>query len=472
MFLKRKTSLTSRMTVAYSVSFIGLLLIVTVYLYWSLSHALEYRDEKFFKFRFGVLHSLTINHQIDDLRLRIEKEWPPRTSEVFFVRVLKNDRLISQSHGGEWIFKAFGRKKFSTLRASSQLSSKLVPLRDRVFRILISNWDVGNDKYSAIIALDRTEESLLLDEYRNRLIFVLFIGFVGSMLICLQVARRGLRPIQEMEKTAARINSSNLDERMHPAEMPDELARLGKTFNAMLDRLRTYFDQLQRFSADIAHELRTPINNISGELQVTLGKERDSEYYKNSIGSCLEECGRICHIIDSLLFLAHAENPQIELSREKINLRKELAITLEFYEPAASEKGITCSLAVDPQLTLNVERILFQRAIGNLLSNAIKNTPSPGKIVISAAKKDEQIEIAISDSGVGISSEHVPFIFDRFYRVDASRSTGSGGSGLGLAIVKSIASIHGGEVGIESSLQTGTRVRLSFPGQSTSSTDS
>ncbi len=245
--------------------------------------------------------------------------------------------------------------------------------------------------------------------------------------------------------------------------MPSELAHLATTFNAMLDRLGASFERLQRFSADIAHELRTPVNNISGELQVALGKDRESQFYKDTMGSCLEECSRISRVMDSLLFLAHAENPRMEITKEAINLKRELQGAIDFYEPIATDNGIECLLDVDSSLELVAERTLFQRAVGNILSNALKKTAGPGFIGVTARQNDGEIEIEISDTGEGIAAEHLPHVFDRFYRVDASRSADSGGSGLGLAIVKSIAHIHGGEVRIQSQLGKGTAVFLHFP---------
>jgi len=463
---KKTLSLTARLTIAYTLSSVSLILIATLYLYWSLVHALNYRDEKFFTSKAEAVRSLLSRpDNRRDLHFRIETEWPALTSEMFFVRLMDaKGGIIAESPGGSGIFErtpipvTLGRPV-----NPGNSDARILSHGGEVFRAFTSFLELDGKHYTVQIALNRTEESALIDEYRNRLMMVLVVCLLGSAFACLQIARRGLRPIHVMAQTAAKITSSNLDEKMLPSEMPSELAHLAKTFDAMLDRLKASFERLQRFSADIAHELRTPINNISGELQVALGKDRPVEYYKDAIGSCLEECSRISRIIDSLLFLAHAENPRIELSKERVDVCKELEGTLEFYEPAAAEKGIQCRLFVDEGVMVIAERTLFQRAVGNILSNAIKNTERSGQIEIRASRKPTEVEIEIVDSGAGIPPEHLPHLFDRFYRVDASRSKDSGGSGLGLAIVKSIASIHGGDVKIRSAVGVGTRVSLLLP---------
>jgi len=463
---KKKLSLTARLTIGFTLSSVTLVLISTLYLYWSLVTALKYRDENFFSSRIEAIRSLLAR---DDggkaLRFRIEKEWPARTSEVFYIRLLdESDRVLAESPGENQILRMLPSPETVRLRSGKTISPReLIHLGSQAYRSFISTLDHGGANYFVQIALDRTQEDDLLTGYRNRIIAVLIACFVVCCLICVQISRRGLQPIREMEQKAARITSSNLDEKIQPGDMPLELAHLAKTFNEMLDRLRGSFERHQQFSADIAHELRTPINNISGEIQVTLGKGRSLEYYEEVLGSNLEECARISRIIDSLLFLAHAENPRISLSKEPINLQKELQAVLEFYEPAATENGVTCRLKVEGEILINVERTLFQRAVGNILSNAIKKTDASGKIEISASHTRDEVEIAVTDSGVGIPEEHLPHLFDRFYRVDASRSKDLGGSGLGLAIVKSIASIHGGDVEITSKVGIGTRVCLSLP---------
>jgi two-component system heavy metal sensor histidine kinase CusS len=245
--------------------------------------------------------------------------------------------------------------------------------------------------------------------------------------------------------------------------LPAELSVLAGTFNEMLDRLQESFDRLARFSADIAHELRNPVNNLRGEAEVALGKPRSPEEYREVLGSCLEECGRLSHMIDNLLFLARAEHPQTQIAKESLNVAQELRTVRDFYEAAAAEGGVSLAVSVDGQLITNLDRTLFQRALANLVANALAHTPSGGTVLLSACRCDGTVRVDVTDTGAGIAQEHVAHVFDRFYRADPARSNVAGRVGLGLAIVKTIASLHGGSAEITSQVGRGTTVSLIFP---------
>jgi two-component system heavy metal sensor histidine kinase CusS len=227
---------------------------------------------------------------------------------------------------------------------------------------------------------------------------------------------------------------------------------------------------LARFSSDIAHELRTPINNLRGEVEVALSKPRSPDEYAEVLGSALEECLRLSRMIDSLLFLARAENPQSEIRREPLDVRKELAAVREFYDAAAVDADVQLDLASSDEIVAPLDRTLFQRAVGNLLENALAHTSAGGHICLDAVRENGMLYLSVADDGCGIPSDHLSRVFDRFHRVDAARSMNGGGAGLGLAIVKTIATLHGGDVKIESRVGRGTRVTLSIPmGQMTKS---
>jgi len=231
----------------------------------------------------------------------------------------------------------------------------------------------------------------------------------------------------------------------------------------MLGRLETAFARLSQFSADIAHELRTPLNNMRGELDVALQKPRSAPEYEEIIGSCLEECGRLGRIIDSLLFLARSEDPATQIERERFDLAHELANIREFFEATAQEAGVTLNTELSGPLDIEWNRSLFQRAIGNLVTNAIGHTPRGGTITLHACADASAVAVEVADTGCGISSEHLPYLFDRFYRTDHFRKAANGGFGLGLAIVKGIVELHGGSVSVASQLNRGTQVRLHIP---------
>jgi two-component system heavy metal sensor histidine kinase CusS len=314
------------------------------------------------------------------------------------------------------------------------------------------------------VAFDRTYEEALLAGYRRNLWLVLGSALLLCALTGYQIARRGLRPLAEITATARRIRSTTLHERLTLSHVPAELFALAGTFNEMLDRLEESFQRLTRFSADIAHELRTPVNNLRGEAEVALGKARSPAEYRDVLGSCLEECGRLTQMIDSLLFLARADSPETQIARERLDVGRELAVVREFYEAAASEVGVALTVVCPDPVPAALDRTLFQRAVGNLVANALAHTPPGGTVTLAAARDGDAVRVEVADTGCGIPPEHLAHVFDRFYRADPARSTASGRVGLGLAIVKGIVTLHGGSARIASDVGRGTRVTLVFAG--------
>jgi two-component system, OmpR family, heavy metal sensor histidine kinase CusS len=313
------------------------------------------------------------------------------------------------------------------------------------------------------LALDETTNRRHLATYRRRLWLVIGGGFVVSLAVGYGIVRHGMRPVRRVQEAAGRLRSGNLHERVDPRGYPAEVAELAATFNDMVGRLDESFQRLSRFSADIAHELRTPINNLRGEADVALRRERTPAEYRDVLASSLEEYAKLAHLIDSLLFLARAEDPKTVIRRERVDLGAELASIGEFYGAAAEEAGVTLRVRVDTKLSASVDRALFQRAVGNLVQNAIAYTGSGRTVVVTAAREAEGVQVDVRDTGPGIPPEHLKNLFDRFYRVDAARSKSSGGFGLGLAIAKSIATLHGGSLEIASKLGEGTCATLVLP---------
>ena len=239
----------------------------------------------------------------------------------------------------------------------------------------------------------------------------------------------------------------------------DELQPLAAAFDGMLDRLEDSFTRLSQFSADIAHELRTPIANIRGEAEVALTRPRTPNEYREVIESNVSECERLSGIIDNLLFLARAEAAEGHIQCTSIDGRSEVAKIASFYEAVAEEQQVTITCAGDG--SIYADPILFGRAVSNLVENALRFTPAGGRIEISIETNSAESKVSVSDTGCGIAKEHLPRVFDRFYRVDPSRS--SVGAGLGLSLVKSITDLHGGSATVKSEINRGTIVTVTFP---------
>jgi two-component system heavy metal sensor histidine kinase CusS len=274
------------------------------------------------------------------------------------------------------------------------------------------------------------------------------------------LARRGLRPLREVADHARRITVSHLHERVSSERWPAELTLLATAFDQMLERLEQSFQRLSQFSADLAHELRTPINNLMGEAEVTLTRSRSADDYRQVIESSLEEFSRMSRMIDSLLFLARADHSDAPLRPVLLDVRVEIEALRDFYEALADEWQVEISCQGQGQL--RADAILFRRVVSNLLSNALNHTPHGGHVLLGVEQTPSGLELRVVDDGCGIAREHLPRLFERFYRVDNALSRAQG-TGLGLALVKSIIELHQGSVTLESDVGRGMTVRLRFP---------
>lgn len=310
------------------------------------------------------------------------------------------------------------------------------------------------------VAVSLAQQQQVLARYRQWLWTILSASLILCPLVGYQIARRGIRPVRYVAETAKRIGSSTLNERIQSEGYPIELADLALTFNAMLDRLKESFDRLTRFSADLAHELRTPVNNIRGEIEVALARSRTTHEYHEVLVSNLEETVRLSELIGSLLFLARTESPGTHIKREAVSVGELLETVRDYYEGPADQAGVALAVSAPAGLQAMLDRSLMQRALGNLVSNALAHTPGGGRIDLTAGQSRAGLEICVSDSGCGIPQESLSRLFDRFYRADQARSQQSGGFGLGLSIVRGIMLLHGGQVQIASELGKGTRVTL------------
>ena len=311
------------------------------------------------------------------------------------------------------------------------------------------------------VAQDRSSDEQIAKEFAILAGFVVLAGTAFATVLAITVTRRGLRPLGQMRRALERVGPAHLNERIDPERWPAELRPLAASFDDMLGRLEDSFTRLSQFSADLAHELRTPVGNMLGEAQVALTRDRTPQEYRGVIESAAAECERLSGIIDNLLFLARAESAEQQINRSVFDGRSALEKIRSFYEVSAEDRQIT--ITCEGAAEIFADPLLFNRAIGNLIENALRFTPEGGNIQISLRSTGSGTEITVRDSGSGIAPEHLPRVFDRFYRGDPSRS--SAGTGLGLALVKSIVDLHHGSVSIDSAPGRGTTVVLRFPAQ-------
>jgi len=456
-------SLAFRLTAWYTLASLALLLAATGILYWALVSNLERNSTLFLADKVHVLTTLLRErpNDWDGLNEEIELESAARRYDRFYIRL------------------ADGQMK--TLLETSQMdlllpAGRFTGLADRVARIrsvegaLYLATEVSaplgaaqNPRWRIQIAVSLAQQQQVLARFRQWLWAILSASFVLCPVVGYQIARRGIRPIQYVAETARRIGSSTLSERIQSDGYPIEVADLALTFNAMLDRLQESFERLTRFSADLAHELRTPVNNIRGEIEVALARSRSTAEYREVLTSNLEEVVRLSDLIATLLFLARTESPGTYIKREAVSVSELLETIKDYYEGPADHAGVALEVNAPPGLQAMLDRSLMQRAIGNLVSNALAHTPCDGRIQLNVSHSQDCLQICVSDNGRGIPAESIEHLFDRFYRVDPARSQLSGGFGLGLSIVRGIMLLHGGNVQIESELDKGTQVTLTIP---------
>jgi two-component system heavy metal sensor histidine kinase CusS len=484
-------SLSLRLTAWYFTTSFIILLIATSTLYVMLVKNLTQEHDQFLadKIQFIQQQLHDKPNDVPDLKEEVEETWAPVQYMRVYGRVIlpTGKTLVESPHMNQLL----PRDVFPAPQATAD--EPLRPLdieglagRDTPAQIYrgVTAWAmIGKRPKRAIlqVALDLEPERKLTADYKRVLLTVLLVAMAVCAAAGYQLARSGLSSLQRLAATAQRVGPANLTERVATAGLAPELFILAERFNAMLDRLQENFALLSRFSADIAHDLRTPVNNIRIELEVALSQGRRPEEYRDTMGSALEECHRLAQIIDSLLFIARAEDPRTRVKREVLNVAEELRRIVDFYEATSTDAGVEITTVCPPGVLASLDRLLFQRALGNLVSNAIRHTPRGKSITLGASVAAhiaggdtsnvngkggpaDDLIVNVIDTGEGIASEDLPRVFDRFYRADKARSAHAHGhAGLGLSIVKSILQLHGGSVTLTSTLGEGTRVVVRFP---------
>ena len=259
---------------------------------------------------------------------------------------------------------------------------------------------------------------------------------------------RGLRPVQKMAQVAEGISAQHLSERLEVEHTPTELKSLAIAFNDMLDRLESALERLSDFSSDLAHEIRTPINNLMTQTQVCLARKRDTSTYQEVLFSNLEELERLARMVSDMLFLAKAEHGLKLQNLQNIDLVKEVTALFDFYDALAAEKNMT--LQQTGSGNVKGDPAMLRRALSNLLSNAVKYGNKNSTIRIKLQQNLDNTIFSIENEGPEISPEQLSRLFDRFYRTDASRQRTEEGTGLGLAITKSILDMLGATIQAES----------------------
>jgi heavy metal sensor kinase len=288
---------------------------------------------------------------------------------------------------------------------------------------------------------------------------IMLLASVGGSLII----SRALHPVKSVVETANEISAEDLTLRIDTKHRKDEIGALVETFNSMISRLEKSVNKIRQFSGDVSHELRTPLTIIRGEIEVLLRKDRPKEEYLKTMNSVLEESQRMEKIINDLLFLSRVEALDKSKFSHDVHLEEIVKLIIESRWPAFEKKGLKLIAENIESTPIKGNVDLLERMVANLFDNAIRYTPEGGTVEVVVNKKKGRARLEIRDTGIGIPQESLPFIFDRFFVVDKSRSKETGGSGLGLSIVKWIADNHKAEIDVLSQINKGTTFVIVFP---------
>jgi two-component system heavy metal sensor histidine kinase CusS len=324
-------------------------------------------------------------------------------------------------------------------------------------------------KVIVLVAQDGDSRAALLANYQRHIVFAVVGGVAAVALLSLLLVRSTLRGLERIGRQAAAVVPSQLDTRLALEGAPRELADLLASLNAMLTRLQDGFARLSQFSADLAHDFRTPLANLVGQTEVTLAHPRTVEEYRSVLESNLEEYARLSHMIEDMLFLARADHARVALSVAPLDARHEIQVLVDYFEAVAADREIAIRVTGDAQV--RADATLLRRAINNLLDNALRYTPTGERIDVVVEHLPHEIGIVVRNPGPTIPAESLPLLFERFYRGDPSRAQSgaqsgepsSQSTGLGLAIVKTIMDLHGGTVQASSPPGGRTEFRLVFP---------
>jgi len=301
----------------------------------------------------------------------------------------------------------------------------------------------------------------------HRLLFILLssgiIALSASVIGGRFLAQKALKPVDDIIETTKKIEAENLGQRLDVPPTKDELSRLASTLNEMIDRLEHSFQQIRQFTADASHELRTPLTVMRGQSEVTLKRDRSAEEYRQVLESNLEEMEWMSRIIENLLTLSRTDAGEIQLQINSVQLEQLLNGIYEECRLLASAKGIEVFIDKIQDVTIFGDEMRLWQMLLNLIDNAVKYTPDGGQIQLSLEAYSEFAKLQIKDTGIGISQEDLPHIFNRFFRVDKVRSREIGGSGLGLSIVQWIVNAHHGRIEVTSKLGEGSCFTVMLP---------
>lgn len=416
-------------------------------------------DDQVLVGRIAEIKAILAQYGNDYNRLREEITREANASPGFYLRLMDDAGTVVAQGGGS-MHNFSDTAAFASTQATGVGYDWVTP-DGRIIRVVTTKFLLGSN-FTVHAAMDLSDDEELLEDYWRALALVGFAALAIAVAMGYGIARNGLRPISKLADIVDQLDARGLHRRVSEDPWPKELQPLARKFDSLLSRLENSFARLSQFSADIAHELRTPLHILRGEAELVLTRDSSVEAYRACIESTVEEYERLSRMVEGLLFLARSEQPNAHLAIQQLDIAQECAAVCDFYQAMADEQGVELLIQASGHVCADAD--LLRRALANLVGNAISHTSSGGQVNLgSSINADGAVEISVSDTGCGISPEHLSHIFDRFYRVDDARQQQGQSMGLGLAIVRSIMQLHHGTASIQSELGRGTTIALIFP---------
>lgn len=466
-FYKR---LDCKLTIFNTSTFLLMAICICTFLYFRLEHNLLKEIDRLLADEtselLGYFYDYDFFQDVESIKKRFDKAMLTRKSYPLYYRILNAEgKVIVASKGtpsiktsfDDIILKKARRRKVTT-------NNVLLPGQQYAYRLRSTPISIGRNLiYIVQIATHLKSMEKTLENFRTNILLAILITLVLGSFGGWFLARRGLSPIREIIKATNKISATSLKQRLPTPHSSDEIDHLVSTINNMTYRLESSFKKMAQFSADVSHELRSPLCSLKGETEVALSQERTAEEYRNVLIKNLETFDSLNKTIEDLLLLSKADPGDMPLDLATLRLDNLLANLYDLFKVLADQKHISFTISELEKAEIKGDKTKLQQLFSNLIDNAIKYTPAGGEIKLSLKSQLNQVEITVKDSGVGIAKNALPHIFDRFYRVEKSRSKATGGTGLGLSICKWIVEAHQGKIKVESTPGEGSAFTITLP---------
>jgi heavy metal sensor kinase len=466
MFLKKINSirhtLAFRLTLWYAGIFMLTSCVAFLFFYLLITSVIRDRTDQDLLGEARTLSSIRRMQGITAVKRQIIFEAQAAGEKKIFFRLLSLDgQEFSSSNMSYWRDIGVAKAAVEQLIAENQPVFNTVSLPDRKHKIRVLYAIVGRN---IILQLGQSMENYtrFIEAFRKIFVTTMASLFVFAAIVGWFMARRALAGVEAVTRTARQISEGSLKERVPVKKYQDEIDQLAITFNQMLDRIQTLVTGIREMSDNIAHDLKSPITRIRGISEVSLTAGASEKEYENMAASTVEECDRLLDMINTMLVISRTEAGVNTLDAKKLDIGAVVRDACELFQSPAEDKDLRLICNVAGSFSVSGDNRLIQRMIANLLDNAIKYTPAGGSVEVTVdAAKNDAVAVSVKDSGIGISEEDMPRIFERFYRCDPSRS--EAGIGLGLSFARAIARAHGGDIVVASEPNQGSTFTVTLP---------